>query len=325
MSTPPSPALDPAFGREWPPRWDGHWTPGPPSPSPPLTWRGARLNLILLALTTTTVFLAGALRLVSGPGGSEQWVLHFPDGLRMMAGVLSILISHEMGHYLACRYYRVDATLPFLLPAPPFLVGTFGALIRIKSPFPNRKALFDIGIAGPLAGFLVALPVLYLGVLEGRIGPSPPVSFGGFGEPLLFEWAVAWLKGPVPEGHTVYIGSWGMAAWFGLFITALNLIPVGQLDGGHVTYALFRRSAHVLSRVAFLGCVLLVYFGPNWILWSLLLLFIGRRHPPTLEDEPPVGRGRAALGALALLVFVVCFVPDPIQGSWEMIAELLAE
>jgi membrane-associated protease RseP (regulator of RpoE activity) len=240
----------------------------------------------------------------------------------LAVGLLSILLAHEMGHYLACRYYRVDATLPFFIPAPPVLVGTFGALIRIRGPIPHRRALFDIGIAGPLAGFVVCLPVLVAGILEAQVLPTPAgndLTTLSFGEPLLFRWATLWLKGPLPEGTTLFIGSWGLAAWFGLFVTALNLIPVGQLDGGHVTYALFRQRAHVISRLGFVGCLGLIYFGPNWVIWSLLLLVVGRhQHPPTMNDYAPVGRTREIVGAIGLLVFVVCFVPDPIIGSWEM-------
>src|SRR5262249_11294335 len=161
-----------------------------------------------------------------------------------VASLMSIMFAHEMGHYLACRYYRIDATLPFFIPSPwiplnlatwmPLsFVGTFGAVIRIKSPFPNRRALFDVGVAGPIAGFVGGLPLLALGIYQSHWVPEPlassPEAHFGFGEPLLFQWLSAWIKGSVPEGQTLEIGSVGLAAWFGLFLTALNLIPVGQL------------------------------------------------------------------------------------------------
>jgi len=243
---------------------------------------------------------------------------------------MAILFSHEMGHYLACRYYRVDATLPHFIPGlwipaiglsfwqPIPFVGTFGAFIRIRAPFPNRKALFDIGVAGPLAGFVVALPVLWLGVTSGQVVPFDPSSGGlYFGDPLLFQLVTRLVHGPVTDGQTLAIGSLGIAAWFGLFVTALNLIPVGQLDGGHMTYAVFRELAHRISRVGWWVCVALIYFGPSWILWAILLRVLGRRHPPTLNDAEPLGRGREIVAAVSLVVFVLCFVPNPIIFSWR--------
>lgn len=287
----------PGLQEPWPP--PEAWTVAVPRPSPP-AWRVYGLHLLLFGLTAWTVWLT--------------------DGPRLVLGLLSILFSHEMGHYLACRYYRVEATLPYFIPAPPVLVGTFGALIRIKSPIPHRRALFDIGIAGPFAGFVVCLPVLALGIREAQVIPAAPAGVGlSFGEPLLFHWMTLLVKGPIPDGMTLLIGPLGLAAWFGLFVTALNLIPVGQLDGGHVTYALLRRRAHVVGRIGFVACLGLIYYGPNWIVWSLLLLVVGRPHPPTLLDHAPVGRGRIVLGVVGLLVLAVCFVPDPIVGSWQML------
>jgi membrane-associated protease RseP (regulator of RpoE activity) len=232
--------------------------------------------------------------------------------------LLSILMAHEMGHYVACRIYRVDATLPYFLPFPGLsLAGTLGAFIRIRGPIPNRRALFDIGIAGPLAGFVLCLPVLVLGVREAQVIPEEPSGGISLGEPLLFQAAVLLLKGSTPDHMTLTLGPLGLAAWFGLFVTALNLIPIGQLDGGHVTYALFRKRAALISRIGSWVCVALIYFGPNWVVWSILLRVLGRRHPPTLDDGEPLGRGRAWIGALGLIVFLGCFVPDPIVWSWR--------
>jgi membrane-associated protease RseP (regulator of RpoE activity) len=247
--------------------------------------------------------------------------VYLVGGLSLVVGLLSILLAHEMGHYVACVIYRVDATLPYFIPLPLpglTLVGTLGAFIRIRSPIPHRRALFDIGIAGPLAGFLVCLPVLVLGALEAELRPLKPDAAGIFlGEPLLFQ-AVVWaLRGPLTDDMTLYLGSLGLAAWFGLFVTALNLLPIGQLDGGHVTYAVFGPRAFAISRIASWACVLLTYFGPNWLVWSVLLRILGRRHPPTLDDRDPIGTGRRVVAAIGLLVFALCFVPDPFQWSWK--------
>ncbi len=248
-------------------------------------------------------------------------VIDVRSGAELATALLAILLAHEFGHYIACRLYRVDSTLPYFIPLP-FLsfAGTLGAFIRIRAQIPHRRALFDIGIAGPLAGFVVCLPVLWLGVAQGvwaplRNGGEGP---GYFGEPLLFEYAVQWIKGPVPEGMTLSIGPLGLAAWFGLFVTALNMMPVGQLDGGHVTYALWPRRAHWVSRAGLIACLLLLYFRPTWILWTLLLWLLARRpHPPTFDDRESLGRGRVAVGLLGYAVFAACFTPHPVMISWS--------
>ncbi len=290
------------------------------TPPPPRTgWQRWGRHLVLFLLTVVSVFLTAALTGVVVPGQGTFLALDVGAGLRLAGGLLGILVAHEMGHYLACRYYRVDATLPFFIPAP-FLsfVGTLGAFIRIRAPIPHRRALFDIGVAGPLAGFVVCLPVLWLGLREAQILALDPEAGGIFlGEPLLFQWVARLIHGPLPDDVTLTLGPLGLAAWFGLFVTALNLIPVGQLDGGHVTYALLRRRAHRISRIGWWVCVALVYFGPNWILWAIILRILGRRHPPTLHDPLPPGRGRAIVGVLSLVIFVLCFVPDPIIFSWS--------
>jgi len=299
------------------------WVRLPPA-LPPSAWKRWGRNVFLFVLTAISVFLVGGLR--DAPGGAGAFAIDTGDGLRLVLGLLSILFAHEMGHYIAARYYKVDVTLPFFIPFPVpgfSLVGTLGAFIRIKSPIPHRRALFDIGVAGPLAGFVVCLPVLWLGMREATVQRLTADTTGIFlGEPLLFGWVSRLVHGSLGAEQTLMMGRLGLAAWFGLLVTALNLMPIGQLDGGHVTYALLRERAHRISRVASWVCVALVYFGPSWILWALLMRVLGRRHPPTLDDEAPVGRARVAVGVLSLVVFVLCFVPDPIVVSWR---ELLQE
>jgi membrane-associated protease RseP (regulator of RpoE activity) len=265
--------------------------------------RPARLEygvpLLLFVLTVGTVYLHG--------------------GLDLVLPVMSITLAHEMGHYLACRYYGVDATLPHFLPAPILsLCGTFGAFIRIRAPFPNRKVLFDVGVAGPLAGFVLCLPVLYLAAQELSVSTSQPGA-PLFTEPLAFQWAIEWFAPQleVAPNQVLTIGMYGLAAWFGLLLTALNLMPVGQLDGGHAMYALFRGRAVLISRIASWLCLGLLYFGPTYLLWWVLLRWLGNRpHPPTLDDDAPVGAARAIVGVLCLVVFVLCFRPDPFVFSW---------
>ncbi len=274
---------------------------------------------MLFLLTAVSVFYLGFTEFESVGGA-----------VRLLVGLFSILLAHEMGHYLMCRRYRVDATLPYFIPSPwiplglslwmPLSpVGTFGALIRIRDRFPDRKSLFDVGIAGPLAGFAVCLPVLVLGILEAPIVPDVPREFArSVGEPLLFQFLVPILKGHIPEGSTLALGPLGQAGWFGLLVTALNLMPVGQLDGGHVVYALLRDRAVIVSRVAWWACVgLIVVIGPTWILWAVLLRVIGMRHPPTIDDGAPIGRGRAVVAAVALVVFALSFLPNPFLVTWS--------
>ena len=292
------------------------YAPRPPLPSP---WKGATRNIVLFVLTAVSVFYLGLSEFQS-----------VPAALRLLVGLFAILLSHEMGHYLMCRHYRVDATLPFFIPSPwiplglgvwmPLsFVGTFGALIRIRDRFPDRKSLFDVGVAGPLAGFVVCLPVLVLGILEAPVVPEVPREFGrSIGEPLIFQWMVPLLKGPIPDGSTLTLGPLGQAAWFGLLVTALNLMPVGQLDGGHVVYALFRERAVIVSRTVWWSCIAMIaLIGPTWILWAVLLRVIGMRHPPTLDDGAAVGRARVVVALVALVVFALSFLPNPFLFTWS--------
>jgi membrane-associated protease RseP (regulator of RpoE activity) len=294
-----------------------------PPHRPPSAWQRWGRNLLLFVLTVLSVFFVGGLREIEVPGAGHFWALDTREGIRLVLGLLGILTAHEMGHYLTARLYGVDATLPFFIPFPlpgVSLVGTLGAFIRIRSPIPNRKALFDIGVAGPLAGFAVCLPVLVLGLREARarlVSASMAGAGIQLGEPLLFRWMTRLVLGTIPDSMTLVLGPLGLAAWFGLLVTALNLMPIGQLDGGHVTYALLGERARRISTIGSWLAVALVYFGPSWIVWALLLRVLGRRHPSTLDDEAPVGRGRFWVGLLSLAVFVVCFVPDPIVFSWS--------
>jgi len=293
---------------------------------PPIPRRELLRSLFFFLLTAVSVFLTGGLQTREDATGDLVIGISVLAGLKLVAALLTILLSHEMGHYVACRYYGVDSSLPYFIPFPLGLAGTMGAFIRIRAPIPHRRALFDIGIAGPLAGFVVCLPVMFLAAREGVWSPlvNGGEGPGYLGEPLLFSWVVTLLRGPTPEGMTLSIGPLGMAAWFGLFVTALNMMPVGQLDGGHVTYALWPRWALSISRAGIVVCLALLYFRPSWLLWAALLLLLGRRpHPPTLYDWEAVGRGRLLLGLLGFVIFAVCFTPSPFMVSWNDMLEAL--
>lgn len=240
------------------------------------------------------------------------------DGATFSASLLAILFSHEMGHYLACRYYKVNATLPYFIPAPPlFLAGTFGAFIKIRSAIPSRRALFDIGLAGPLAGFVVALPLSLLGVLT--VGPPLPpqdhVIF--FNDPLLFR-LIARLAG-IPLDPNSPTNPYYMAAWIGLLVTSLNLMPVGQLDGGHGTLALFGPRAHrIIGRLAFVTMSALALLGfwwhgsPSGFLYAVLLGIMMKVPHPEPAVMEPLGTKRIVIAIITLIVFALCFWPFPI-------------
>ena len=233
--------------------------------------------------------------------------------------VLTILGAHEMGHYFACRYYRVDASLPYFLPVP-LPTGTFGAFIRIRERIPTKAMLFDIGAAGPIAGFVVAVPALFAGVALSRVIPLPPEDSVGLitlGEPLLFQ-AAAWLIwGALPDGHAINLHPMGFAAWFGLLMTALNLFPIGQLDGGHISYAALGARSTSLTLWGVAALVGLTFFSLSWLLWAVLmvvmLFVLGPRHPRTLDDEVPLDGRRRRVALAAAAIFVLCFTPAPLQ------------
>lgn len=253
------------------------------------------------------------------------WILASPRrllmGLPFCLTLMGILLAHEMGHYLYCVRYRVYATLPYFIPAPT-LIGTLGAFIRIRSPIRSRAALFDIGIAGPIAGFVLALPVLAWGLLHSKPMPGNlPPSDIQFGYPLVFH-AVQQLIGMVPgylhvarwDLHHVYLHPVAVAAWVGMFATSLNLLPGGQLDGGHIIYSLAPRLHRLISRTTVLLLVLMTVFWFGWLVWSVLLLFTGMRHPQ-VPEWPGLTRGRYWLALFGLLMLLLTFVPAPFREA----------
>jgi len=240
-------------------------------------------------------------------------------GLIFSGSLLAILAAHESGHYLFCRYYGVDATLPFFIPQPPLLIpGTFGAFIRMKSPVPSRRALFDIGLAGPLAGFILIVPIAFAGVLTAHHLNIPPgdVPELTFNDPLLFRLIARVFR--INLDNSV-VNSFYLAAWVGSLVTALNLMPVGQLDGGHGTFALFGQRAHWwIGRVAFVLMLITTVFGWLWfrspvmILYVVLLAVMLRVRHPQPEQMEPLGLARTIIGVITLIVFALCFLPFPI-------------
>jgi membrane-associated protease RseP (regulator of RpoE activity) len=281
------------------------------------------LSALLLAATLATTTLTGACHWISFEAdfqavdsGLTLWAV--ANGLWYSLTILTILGAHELGHYLACRHYRINASLPYFLPIPFPLTGTAGAFIRIRQPITAKRALFDIGIAGPLAGFAFAVPALVLGLALSRVVEVPSRFTGlSLGEPLLFK-AVSWLIwGSPPESMAINMHPMAFAAWFGLLATGLNLLPIGQFDGGHIAYATLGRHAHKVTITAVLAAVGLSAYSSSWIMWTLLavgLLFaFGWRHPPVWDEDEPLDASRRWLAVLALVILVLCFTPAPIE------------
>jgi len=291
---------------------------------------------VLFLITLITTFSAGYLQ-----GGNIM------NGIFFSAALIFILGTHEMGHYIYGKRNGVDITPPYFIPAPPFIspIGTFGAFIKIKSPISTKKALFDIGIAGPLAGIVAAIPVIIIGIKLSRVVEVTDESLEHgitLGSPLLFSFISDSLLGKIPEGYDLLLHPVAFAGWIGLFVTALNLIPAGQLDGGHIIYAIFSRKWH--RRISILIIIFLIIFGVGtgpiisyfiplfevnkigayaelisfegwggWVMWAAILTIMGTNHPPTTYDEAKLDGKRVFLSFLSLCVFVGCFTPLPIK------------
>jgi membrane-associated protease RseP (regulator of RpoE activity) len=253
-------------------------------------------------------------------------------GLPFSFTLLGILLAHELGHFYACRLYGIAASYPYFIPAPT-LIGTMGAFIRIRSPIVNRKALFDVGLAGPVVGFLFAVPALAIGMAYSKVLPAAQAnSIIFFGHPLL-ERFFAMLFQPGASVESIFLHPVARAAWVGLFATALNLIPAGQLDGGHIVYSVAsekhrRISLCVAAALIVVGGLpllakLLMRYGvhvplalanqwPTWMLWGVLLLALGFRHPPLLDRWEPIDTKRRVWALIAVVIFLLCFMPVPI-------------
>ena len=300
--------------------------------------RSALIALVLLFITAATTFISGYM--ISGT---------YAGGVLFSLSLIAILGAHEMGHYLYGRKYGVSITLPWFIPAPPFLspIGTFGAFIRIRSQIRSRKELFDIGVAGPIAGVAVALPVLFVGLLFSDVVAldseklSEMQTAMSLGNSLVFSLFSKMAVGQLAEGYEIILHPLAFAGWIGLFVTVLNLMPAGQLDGGHIVYCVFPARWHrTVSSITVVSLVImgvgtaplldlanylglgvvgafpgwLVFEGwVGWLFWAILLLVIGTSHPPTLLEDAGIGTRRKVLALFSLLVFVSCFTPVPVS------------
>lgn len=284
------------------------------------------LHLLLLLLTILTTSVVGAGLAVGFAEGRPfnindiygydiAWAqpAYLLQGLPFSLTLVGVLLAHEMGHFLAARYYQVDASLPYFLPVPT-LIGTFGAFIRIRSAIISKRILFDVGIGGPLAGFVALILPLIVGVSLSKVVPGVATSGDiTFGTPLLVRF-IEWTQFPGVPVENIYLHPIARGAWVGVLATALNLLPIGQLDGGHILYAFLGERTKYFSWALMgilipLGFYFQVY---SWLFWAVILFFFGMKHP-SLVDPMPIGSGRAKLALATLFILVLCFTPTPIR------------
>jgi membrane-associated protease RseP (regulator of RpoE activity) len=266
------------------------------------------LHIFLFIVTVITTLIAGALQ--EGINLLEQPASIW-RGIPFSFTLLLILGTHELGHYVMSKKHRVDVTLPYFIPAPSF-IGTFGAVIKMKSPMLDRRTLLDVGVAGPFAGMIVAIPVLVVGLILSDVVPHAGTEGIRLGSCILFS-GLNWIvNGPMPDNASLMLHPVAFSGWIGLLVTSLNLIPAGQLDGGHVAYAVFGSKQRIVAKV-FMGVLLLlgVVGWTGWLVWFVLLLFLGIHHPPVVYDWIPLDRKRKITGMIALGVFVLTFMPKP--------------
>ncbi|HEX9666956.1 MAG TPA: site-2 protease family protein [Thermodesulfobacteriota bacterium] len=295
-----------------------------------------KVHVILFFVTLVTTFISGFFQ-----GGSIS------SGISFSAALIFILGTHEMGHFLYGRKYGVNITPPYFIPAPPFIspIGTFGAFIKIKSPISTKRALFDIGIAGPLAGIIAAIPIIIVGIKLSTVVETTSKSLDHgltLGSPLIFSLISDSIIGKIPEGYDLLLHPVAFAGWIGLFVTALNLIPAGQLDGGHIMYSIFSKKWHQRTSIIIILVLLLFGIGTKpiiqyfqsdlnattlynykdifdfegwagWLMWAVLLTFMGTKHPPTMYDDIQLDGKRKFFSLIALFIFIGCFTPMPIR------------
>ena len=299
--------------------------------TPRLNWKIPLLLYLATWLTTTfcridfgnetlsSFLLSLCLSVAGAESASKHWMIfgkHFWEAFLFSTALMFILTCHELGHYLQSRRYRIRSSLPFFLPMPFGPFGTFGAVIAMDGEVPNSRALFDIGISGPLAGLVPTLIFLYYGIQWSLIGPRQPNAFE-FGDPLLFQWTIYWIFGHIPPDMTLHWHPVAFAAWVGLLLTALNLMPFGQLDGGHVFYALLGQKSVGFVYCIFVAAVVAVAWFQLWH-WSLVLILlavIGISHPPTANDAMPLTFFRRCLGWATLLFVFIGFTPAPLSAD----------
>ncbi len=288
---------------------------------PPRPRRRVFAPAVLFLATCGSTFFVGAVGwdpADAGPGAlfanpGRAWELatsHAHQGLVYMFAIIGILSMHEMGHFLQAVRYRVPASWPFFLPMPLMLTGTMGAVIGMQGSRADRKQLFDIGLSGPWAGLLAAAPVIWVGIQTATAAAPDPLSWR-LGDPLIFKLLTWYLRPDLPDGHVLMKNPLLMAGWVGMLVTGLNMLPVSQLDGGHVLYSLFGARAHVIARAFVMSAIAAMVIADyyQWVVMLVLVLLMGVDHPPTRDDHVPLGWFRRLIGFASLFIPVFCFTP----------------
>lgn len=269
------------------------------------------LNIILFILTFISTLAVGAMH--EGINILEE-PLKIYKGFPFSFTLLAILLAHEFSHYIASKKHRIEASLPYFIPAPT-LFGTFGAVIKMKSPITTKNALIDIGASGPIAGFIISIIATIIGLFFSKIMPVQDTgNFIALGDSLLFKGLTRAILGSVPNQHDVFLHPVALAGWIGFFVTSINLIPVGQLDGGHILYALLGEKHSAFSKLL-IGIMFIMgfFFWQGWIIWGVLLIILGFKHPPIVYAAVPLDPRRKIIGWISLAIFVLTFTPVPIM------------
>lgn len=269
------------------------------------------LHILLFILTIFSTLIVGALQ-----AGADIWKEpgQIYKGLPFSLTLMIILLSHEFAHFFSSRNHGVKATLPYFIPAPN-IIGTFGAFIKMKSPIITRKALIDIGASGPIAGFIISVVACIAGLnMSDVVSVSETRGLLRLGDSILFSFLTGAILGVTPVDQDIMLNPVAFAGWIGLFVTSINLIPVGQLDGGHIAYALLgekqmRFSVILVVVLAWLG----LFIWEGWVLWAVLLVILGVRHPPVIYWEVPLDRKRKLIGGMSLIIFILTFIPVPFK------------
>jgi membrane-associated protease RseP (regulator of RpoE activity) len=269
------------------------------------------LHIILFILTMLSTLFVGALQ-TGADILKDPWKIYY--GLPFALTLMIILLTHELSHYFASKKHGVNATLPYFIPAPT-IIGTFGAFIKMKSPIVTRKALIDIGASGPIAGFIVSVIAVMIGLHLSEIVPVAETKGAlTLGDSILFSFLAQTILGVTPADSDILLNPVAFAGWIGLFVTSMNLIPVGQLDGGHIAFAFLGEKQTRLSFILVLVMSLLgVLLWEGWIIWAVLLLVLGLRHPPVISWEVPLDTRRKVIGWIAFLIFILTFIPVPFK------------
>lgn len=269
------------------------------------------LHIVLFILTMLSTLFVGAMQ-TGADILKDPWKIYY--GLPFALTLMIILLTHELSHYFASKKHGVNATLPYFIPAPT-IIGTFGAFIKMKSPIVTRKALIDIGASGPIAGFIVSVIAVMIGLHLSKIVPvSQTKGALTLGDSILFSFLAQAVMGVTPADSDILLNPVAFAGWIGLFVTSINLIPVGQLDGGHIAFALLGEKQIRLSFILVLVMTVLgVLLWEGWIIWAVLLLVLGLRHPPVISWEVPLDKRRKVIGWIAFLIFILTFIPVPFK------------